>query len=408
MATTPFAFPRADRMDAVQSSPIRDILNIIKRGDVISFAGGIPDATLFEAEDLRASYDWVMTHQASRALQYASTPGEPEIREQAARLVTNGGLTTDPEQIQMTTGSQEGLYLIGQALLGPGSVVLVESPTYLAAIQAFTLAGATLVQVESDDEGVIIEDLERKIAEHNPCLIYLIPNFQNPSGRTMGYERRKAVAEVLVRTGVALAEDDPYGQLRYEGEFVPPIASFPGMSAQSLVLGSLSKVVAPGMRVAWLRGEGEVLRDIEVIKQAVALQCPVVDQLAAARYLDHYDLDAHLDRVIAAYRERRDAMIEAMCEILGPEASINSPVGGMFCWARLGHGIDTEPLLQSAVDHGVAFVPGRSFFAEEPDRSTMRLSYVTNSPETIREGVRRLGEALREAGYPVGSAVAAV
>lgn len=395
-----FSFPQSRRSELVKSSPIRDILNVIGRGDVISFAGGIPDATLFEYSDIADAYAWVLAHQGPRALQYASTPGEPELREAAATRLSRQ-LPTTADQIQVTTGSQEALYLVGQAMVTPGDVVLVEQPTYLAAVQAFQLAGATLIGIPTDEQGVLPDELEKLIVEHKPAYVYLIPTFQNPSGRTMGLERRQAVAEVLVRTKTALVEDDPYGEIRFEGDRVPSMAAMPGMSGQTLLLNSISKVMAPGMRIGWIRGEGDIMRNLEVIKQAVALQCPVVDQLAVARYLDVCDLDEHIAKVVEAYRVRRDAMYDALVAMLPEDATVTRPVGGMFLWASLGHGMDTQQLLAKAVDKGVAFVPGWSFYAHDPETSTMRLSYVTNEPGRIREGLSRLKGALQEMGYPV-------
>lgn len=396
-----FNFPRSERSELVKSSPIRDILNVVGRGDVISFAGGIPDATLFEYADIADSFAWVLANRGARALQYASTPGEVELREAAAKRLSTRQLPTSADQIQVTTGSQEALYLIGQALITPGDVVLVEQPTYLAAVQAFQLAGAHLIGIPTDEDGVLADELERLIAEHQPTFVYLIPTFQNPSGRTMPLERRQAVADVLRRTGVALVEDDPYGEIRFEGEHLPNIAALPGMAGQTLLLNSVSKVMAPGLRIGWIRGEGEVMRNLEVIKQAVALQCPVVDQLAVARYLEAYDLDEHIARVVEAYRGRRDAMYDEITRMLPEDATVTKPVGGMFLWASLGHGLDTQELLPKAVEQGVAFVPGWSFYANDPDRSTMRLSYVTNAPETIHEGLQRLGRGLEQLGYPL-------
>jgi 2-aminoadipate transaminase len=386
-------FQLAGRFSGVTTSPVRDILSVVNRGDVISFAGGIPDASLFALDDFRAAFDHVLAHQGRRALQYATTQGEPELREQVAARMSRH-LPTTSEQVQVTSGSQEGIFLVGQALVDPGDVVLVEQPTYLAAVQAFALAGARLVAVETDAHGVLPDALDAAIAAHRPKFVYLIPTFQNPTGRSMPAERRRAVAEVLVRTGVPLLEDDPYGELRFEGEAAAPLASLPGMGAQTVLLNSASKVMAPGIRVGWLRAEGPILRSLEIAKQAVGLQSAVTDQLAVARYLTAYDLDAHIARVVAVYRERRDAMAAGLAARLPAGADVTRPEGGMFLWVRLGDGTDTAATLAAAVDAGVAYVPGWPFFAADPDRSTMRLSYVTNAPDVIDDGLSRLASAL--------------
>lgn len=385
-------FRLSTRFAEVKSSPVRDIQSVIGRDDIISFAGGIPDANLFETDDFAAAFDYVLTHQAKRALQYASTPGEPELREQvAARL--NRQLPTAAEDIQVTSGSQEGLFLVGMALLDAGDVVLVEQPTYLAAVQAFSLAGARLVSVASDDHGVLPDELAAAIAEHRPKFVYLVPNFQNPTGRTMPATRREAVAEVLLRTGTPLLEDDPYGELRFDGDPVAPLAALPGMAAQTVLQNSASKTMAPGVRIGWLRAEGPILRALEVGKQAVGLQTAVTDQLAVAHYLANCDLDAHIAKVAAAYGQRRDAMVEGLLPLLPATAKLNRPEGGMFLWAELGGAVNTAEMLPRAIEAGVAFVPGWPFYAADPDHSTMRLSFVTNTPAVIAEGLTRLARA---------------
>lgn len=392
METLP-TFRLARRFAGVTSSPVRDITSVIGRGDVISFAGGIPDPALMEARDFQESFAHVLSTRPERALQYATSPGEPELREQLARRLCRQ-LPTDPDQIQVTNGSQEGIFLAAQTLVDPGDVILVEQPTYLAAIQSFTMAGARLVPVATDSCGVLPDALEAAIDRHHPAFVYLIPTFQNPTGRTMPLERRQAVAEVLVRTDTPLLEDDPYGELRYEGDPVPPLASLEGMSERTLLLNSASKTMAPGLRVGWIRAEGPILRTLEIAKQAVGLHGPVTDQLAVAHYLATCDLDAHIHKVVDVYRTRRDAMLEALADVLPTGASVTHPEGGMFLWIDLHDGTDTAEHLACAVDSGVAYVPGWPFHAGEPNRATMRLSYVTSSPEVIREGVTRLASTL--------------
>lgn len=386
------SFRLANRFVDVKSSPVRDILAVVGREDIISFAGGIPDAELFEVADFAAAFEAVLSRQAARALQYATTQGEPELRELLAARMSRQVPTT-ADQIQVTSGSQEGLFLVGMALVDPGDVVLVEQPTYLAAVQAFSLAGARLVSVPSDDHGMLPEALATAITEHAPKFVYLVPNFQNPTGRTMPASRREQVADILLRTGTPLLEDDPYGSLRFDGEPVPPIASLPGMAAQSVLQNSASKIMAPGVRIGWLRAEGDILRALEIGKQAVGLQSAVTDQLAVAHYLANCDLDAHIDRVIDAYRVRRDAMVDGLRAVLPDGAEVNRPEGGMFLWARLGGAVDTAAILPRALEGGVAYVPGWPFYATDPDRSTMRLSYVTNTPEVIAEGLARMARA---------------
>jgi 2-aminoadipate transaminase len=386
------AFRLSSRFAQMKSSPVRDILAVLGRGDIISFAGGVPDPALFELADFRESFAYTLEHCGPRSLQYASTIGEPELREQAA-LRMSRHLPTAPNQVQVTSGSQEGLYLVATTLIDPGDVILVERPTYLTAVQAFTLVGARMVGVDSDDYGMLPDALADAIETHDPKLVYLVPSFQNPTGRTMSAERRAAIADVLVRTGVPLLEDDPYGDLRFEGEPLLPIASEPGMAAQTVLLNSASKVMAPGVRIGWLRAEGQMLRSLEIAKQGVGLQSAVTDQLAIAHYMATYDLDAHIAKVAGVYRTRRDAMLAGLDARMPDGATVTRPQGGMFVWVRVGGDVDSAKVLPKAVDLGVAFVPGWPFYAKDPDRTTMRLSFVTNSPEMIEEGISRLAVA---------------
>ncbi len=314
------------------------------------------------------------------------------MRELAAARLSRQ-LPSEADQIQVTSGSQEGLFLVGIALLDPGDVVLVEQPTYLAAVQAFSLAGGRLVPVPSDDHGVLPDALAAAIAEHHPKFVYLVPNFQNPTGRTMPAARRAAVAEILLSTGTPLLEDDPYGELRFDGEPVPPLASLPGMASQTVLQNSASKTMAPGVRIGWLRAEGDIRRALEIGKQAVGIQTAVTDQLAVARYLATCDLDAHIATVAAAYGDRRDAMADGLERLLPAGARVNRPEGGMFLWVRLGGEVDTAEVLPTAIANGVAYVPGWPFYASDPDHTTMRMSFVTNPPEVIAEGLVRLARS---------------
>ena len=256
--------------------------------------------------------------------------------------------------------------------------------------------GARMIGVETDDDGVVPEALEEAIRTHHPRMVYLIPTFQNPTGRTMPVARRQAVADVLLRTDVPLIEDDPYGALSFTGGTWAPIAALPGMSERTLLLNSMSKLMSPGVRIGWMRAEGPILNTLAVAKAAISMQSSVVDQLTVARYLDSVDLDAHVARVSAVYRERRDAMAAAIAPVLPAGAHVTHPDGGMFLWAALGEGYDAQVMLAEAVSAGVAYLPGWSFFADDPDRSTMRLSFVTHAPAVIEDAIGRLGEVIAQ------------
>lgn len=385
----------AARTAEVGGSPVRDILALTARPEVISFAGGLPAPELFDAAGIRAAYDAVLRESPRRVLQYSTTEGDPSLRATVAARLSTRGLPTVPEDLLITGGSQQGLSLLASALLEPGDTVLVEDPTYLAALQCFGLAGARIIPVPSDADGILPDALDALVATERPKLLYLVPNFQNPTGRTLPLARRQAVAEVAAQRGLWVVEDDPYGELRFSGEPVQWVAGCAGAEDRTVLLSSFSKVMAPGLRLGWLRGPAALRRACVIAKQAADLHTSTVDQAAAARYLADSDLDAHLATVRKAYRERRDALLAGLAEALPAGSSWNRPDGGMFLWARLPSGHDATTLLQQAIAHKVAYVPGAPFFAGSPDPTTMRLSFTTHTPAEIADGLTRLAKALR-------------
>jgi 2-aminoadipate transaminase len=388
--------PLAARTRSAGGSPVRDILAVTARPEVINFAGGLPAPELFDAEGIAAAYRAVLAEMPERALQYSTTEGEPALRTALAGRTSARGLPTTADDILVTTGSQQALSLLATALLEPGDAVLVENPCYLAALQAFGLAGARVVPVPGDADGVDPEALEDLVARERPKLLYTVPTFQNPTGRTMPARRRAAVAAVAARRGLWIIEDDPYGELRFEGARVPWIAAQEGAGDRVVLLGSFSKVMAPGLRLGWLRAPAELRRACVVAKQAADLHTPTLNQLAAARYLADRDLDAHVARVAGVYRERRDAMLAGLADALPEGSAWDRPEGGMFLWARLPRSYDTTELLPRVLGRQVAYVPGAPFHAADPDRSTLRLCFVTQTPEEITEGLRRLRQGLRD------------
>ncbi|MFF1586804.1 PLP-dependent aminotransferase family protein [Streptomyces sp. NPDC058286] len=379
----------AARAATVTASPVREILALTARPEVISFAGGLPAPELFDTEGVSEAFRAVLDEQPEAALQYSTTEGDPGLRTAVAARVGARGLPTAPDDLVITTGSQQGLSLLASALIEPDDVVLVENPCYLAALQVFGFAGARVVPVPD------LADLDDIVRRERPKFFYTVPNFQNPTGRTMSDAQRASVAEVAARRGMWIVEDDPYGELRYEGEATGWIASYPGAEDRTVLMGSFSKVMAPGLRIGWLRAPAELLRACAVAKQAADLHTPTVTQLAAARYLADRDLDAHIATVRKAYGERRDAMLAALPDALPDGAEWSRPQGGMFLWARLPQGADATALLRTAINHDVAYVPGAPFYAGEPDPATLRLCFVSETPAVIREGLGRLGAALR-------------
>ncbi|GAB1512347.1 PLP-dependent aminotransferase family protein [Actinophytocola sp. KF-1] len=372
----------------MRSSPVRDLLALTQRPEVISFAGGLPAPELFDVDGWRDAF--AKAADDRRNLQYATTEGDPVLRGVIADRMTRRGLPTAPGDLLVTTGSQQALTLVATTLLEPGDVVAVEEPTYLAALQCFQLAGARVVPVASDEHGMVPSALAEVLVRDRPALVYVVATFANPSGRTLSAARRQEIAALAERHDVWVVEDDPYGELRYRGEPVPALATY---GDKVLYLGSLSKIGAPGLRLGWLRAPASLMPAAVIAKQAADLHTSTIDQAAAAVYLTNADLDRHVAGLCAAYRERRDTMIAALPGTVPAGTEWSDPDGGMFVWLRLPGAVDTADLLRVALDHNVAFVPGAPFFATSPDPATMRLSFTTNPPEEIVEGMRRLAAA---------------
>jgi 2-aminoadipate transaminase len=389
----------SSRLADVNSSAVRDILELTQRDEVISFAGGLPAPELFPAELVAQAFAAALAPtRAARAMQYSSTEGDPELRALLAQRFALRGLEADPSEMLITTGSQQALGLVASVLLDPGDAVLVENPSYLAALQCFGFAGAKLVPVPCDEQGLDPEALPPLIAEHRPKFLYLVPTFQNPTGRTLPAQRRRRVAEIAAEHGLWLIEDDPYGELRYDGEPLAPIGSHAGASDRTVSISSLSKVLSPGLRIGFLRAPQALMGPLTIAKQAADLHTSTVDQLAARASLQAADLDEHIANLCHEYRRRRDALLHGLADALPEGSTFNRPDGGMFVWARLPEGHDAAELLTVALRHDVAFVPGAPFFATDPDHRTLRLSFTTHVPDEIVEGLARLRTAARDGG----------
>ena len=381
--------PIAARLRGVAGSPVREILALTERPGVISFAGGLPAPELFDAPGLREAFAAALSDErAGRSLQYSTTEGDPELRAAIAARLTSRGMPTEARQLMVTSGSQQALTLAAAVLIEPGDRVLVEEPSYLAALQAFALAGAVVVPVACDGDGLDPDAVAAAAAEHGARVLYTVPTFHNPTGRTLPLERRRALAAVAERCGLWLIEDDPYGELRYRGDPLPSLATM--AEDRTLALSTLSKIAAPGLRIGWIRTPDALRRPLVVAKQAADLHSSTVDQAAAARWLATVDLDAHIGVLRAEYGRRRDALIDGLAAALPPGSTHNRPDGGMFVWARLPDGWDAEPLLARALERDVAFVPGYPFFAGEPDHAALRFSFTTHPPGEIAEGLARL------------------
>jgi DNA-binding transcriptional MocR family regulator len=384
------------RLAGTESSPVRELLEQAARPEVISLAGGLPAPDTFDVDGLAAAFAEVFAGpQARHALQYSRTEGDPALRELLAERFRAGGLPCTGADVLVTTGSQQALGLIASALLDPGDVVLVEDPTYLAALQSFGLADARPVAVPSDDDGIDPDALIELACEHRAKAAYLIPTFQNPTGRTMSAGRRAAIAEAAAAAGLWLVEDDPYSALRLEGEPVDLLAAHPAARERTIVVQTLSKVLSPGLRLGYLRAPASLYAPLAVAKQAADLHSPTINQLAAAAWLQRHDLGEHIASLAEHYRPRRDALLAGLAAHLPAGSTWTEPEGGLFVWVTLPAGMDSEALLPRALERGVAFVPGRFFYAGAGRPETLRVSFATESPEGLIEGAARLGAAIR-------------
>ena len=381
------------RLRGATSSPVRDILALTERPGVVSFAGGLPAADLFDVAGLRGAFAAVLSEDGGgRALQYSTTEGDPGLRALIAERLTQRGLATVADDLLITSGSQQALTLISGVLLEAGDRVLVEEPSYLAALQCFALAGAEAIPVPCDEDGLDPDALEALVHRHRPKLLYTIPTFHNPTGRTLPLERRRALAGVAERAGLWLVEDDPYGELRYRGEALPAVASLRGAQERVLAISTLSKIAAPGLRIGWVRAPRLLLRSLTIAKQAADLHSSTVDQAAAARWLATVDLAAHVRRLRVEYGARRDALVSGLAAALPPGSTHNHPDGGMFVWARLPDSWDAGVLLERALKRDVAYVPGAPFYSGPPDHATLRLSFTSHRPDEIARGLERLAD----------------
>ncbi|HEX4794922.1 MAG TPA: PLP-dependent aminotransferase family protein [Humisphaera sp.] len=398
--TAPSSFRFARRTERLRPSAIREILKATELPDVISFAGGLPAPELFPVDDFARAAQEVLSEDRSSAMQYSTTEGYPPLRQWVCEHLAEAvNLRCSPEQILITNGSQQALDLVAKVLIDPGDIVLVENPAYLGALQAFDAYEANVVGVRSDDAGIDTFDLRRVIAQcpQKPKLLYLIPNFQNPTGVSMSLERRSEVAKIAAEQGIPILEDDPYGRLRYAGSEQPAIAALP-QTRNCIYTGTSSKIMAPGMRVAWLVvPEAEVYEKLIPAKQAADLHTSTFTQRIVWRYARRPGvLEAHIKILLESYRRRRDAMLESLTEHMPQGCTWTHPDGGLFLWVRVPESIDTLDLLRAATARKVAFVPGQPFWVGGNVHNTMRLNFSNATEQKIREGIRRLGEALAQ------------
>ncbi len=387
----------ASRMSIVRASDIREILKVTQNPDMISFAGGLPAPELFPNLAIAQIAEEILRTRARVALQYSPTEGFQPLREQIAdRMNTLWSTHLGAEEILVTTGSQQGLDLIAKLWIDEGDAVICESPTYLGAVMAFNVFKPRWIEVATDEDGMDLAALEHELQTGQRAkMIYVVPNHQNPTGRTWSFERRRGLLALAQRFGVPIIEDNPYGELTFEGE--PPRA-IQAMDDERIVvsLGTFSKIFCPGLRVGWIAARRDVLDKLVVLKQAADLHSSTLDQMIVSVYMQTHDIEKDLVRKREVYRQRRDAMLAALETEMPPGVTVTHPRGGLFLWLELPEEVDARRLLRISLDRGVAFVPGGSFFPNTQRKNTMRLNFSNMPEQRIMEGIRRLGAAMKE------------
>ena len=390
----PFTDLYASRMGGMSASEVRALFAVASRPEVVSLAGGMPFVQALPPADVLDVVRAVVEETAPQALQYCGGIGLPGLRERLCELMAEEGVQADPSRVLVTNGAQQGLDLVAKVFVDPGDPIVVEAPAYVGALSAFSAYQPRFVQIPLDDEGLVVEELERELDRGlHPKFVYTVPNFSNPAGVTMSAARRERLVAVCRAAGVPIVEDNPYGMLRFEGEPLPCLHALdPG---NVIYLGTLSKVFAPGVRVGWVFGDGGVIGRLVLAKEAADLCSSSFMQLVAERYLAGDRWRTNLAGLVDVYRTRRDAMLEALERSFPPGSTWTRPSGGFYVWASLPPGLDASALLPTAVEHRVAYVPGTAFYPDGRGRDAMRLAFCYPPEDRIREGIRRLGDLLR-------------
>ncbi|WP_022662361.1 aminotransferase-like domain-containing protein [Paucidesulfovibrio longus] len=386
----------ARRMSSVHRSFIREILKVTADPSIISFAGGLPNPECFPYEAISEAARRALADKPVNALQYSTTEGDPELRAWIAeRYFTRMGLRLEPDDILITTGSQQCVDLVAKVFLDKGDAVVLERPAYLGAIQSFSVFEPTFRTIPLHTDGPDLAALESLLDQGPAKLFYAVPNFQNPSGMSYSLEKRQAVAELCLRRDLLFVEDDPYGELRFKGEHLPSVYTF--TKGRSILMGSFSKIATPGFRIGWIVASGGVRDALIRVKQASDLHTPSLTQRIMIELLKHYDMDAHIAMIRERYGKQSRVMVDAIQRHFPEGVTISDPEGGMFLWVTLPEGYSSMKLIDKAVERKVAFVPGKPFYVEEGrGENTLRLNFSNASEEMIEEGVSRLGSALRE------------
>ena len=381
-----------------EASAIREILKLVQKPEVISLAGGLPDPATFPAEEIRGIVNNILSNNSAQVLQYGTTEGLPGLRKSILEFLSTDGIKGNLENIIITSGSQQGLDLVGKVFLSPEDVAIVELPSYLAALSAFRSYGGELVGIPMDEEGMQMDLLEEKLTQlkeegKKVKFIYTISNFQNPAGVTMSLSRRKKILKIAQKFNLFIVEDNPYEKLRFEGESIPSIYSL-DTDGRVISLGTFSKILCPGLRLAWMLGNKEIIGKLALLKQATDLCTNILSQSIAYEYFQLGKFTENIEGNIDIYREKRDAMLDALERYFPPQATWTKPQGGFFIIATLPDYIDTGEMMIEAVKENVAYVPGSPFFANGGGKNTMRLAFCYPCPEDIEEGVKRIGKVI--------------
>lgn len=390
-------FEFAERMSALRASEIREILKVTQRPEVISFAGGLPAPETFPIEQIKEADRVVLEESGRKALQYSTTEGFDPLRKWIAnRMNSTIGTSLEYDNILITHGSQQGLDLMGKIFLNKDDVVLCESPTYLAAISAFKSYECKFIEVPTDKDGMIPEELERIIkTTPNVKLIYTIPTFQNPTGVTWTLERRKAIVNVADKYNKIVIEDNPYGELRFNGKNLPSLQSF-DETGNVVCFGTFSKIFCPGYRIAWVAAHKEIIEKLVIVKQSTDLQCNTSAQMVISKYLELNDIDKHIEGIRKLYKKRCELALKTMKEEFPECIEFNKPDGGLFTWVKLPEKINARDLLQKCLEKNVAFVPGGPFFPNGGHENYFRINYSNMPEERIVEGLKIIGQVIRE------------
>jgi 2-aminoadipate transaminase len=384
-------------MENIKASEIRELLKLTQKPEIISFAGGLPATESFPIDELIKINGEVLKQSGDKALQYGPTEGYEPLRAAIAERLKKVSVDVNTENILITSGSQQGLDFAAKIFINPGDVILCESPTYLGAINAFKAYEPKFVEIETDKDGMLMDKLESALKENeNARFIYAIPDFQNPSGKTWSVDRRKKLVELANKYNVAIIEDNPYGELRFEGEILPAIKHF-DTEGRVAFLGTFSKILCPGLRLGWVAADTNFLEKFILVKQGADLQSSTISQMEVAKFFELYDLDAHIQKIIDLYKVRRDIMLKTMDEEFPEGVTYTYPEGGLFTWVVLPEYINARELAVKALEQNVAYVPGGSFYPNGGNENTFRLNYSSMDEERIVEGIKRLAKVIKDA-----------